>query len=81
MNPTPEEVERGLTDDDIGVRREWIQRSDYVPTSAQVERGLADGDKDTQALWTNKVKEIIRELAIKALKDALLKGLLNEELI
>jgi hypothetical protein len=40
--PTPEQVERGLIDKEVGVRETWARRMDYVPTPEQVERGLKD---------------------------------------
>jgi hypothetical protein len=40
--PTPEQVERGLTDRVPGVRAAWARRMDYVPTPEQIERGLTD---------------------------------------
>ena len=42
MKPTPEEVEKGLTDADEGVRCTMAKRTDFIPTPEQVERGLTD---------------------------------------
>jgi hypothetical protein len=40
--PTHEQIERGLMDEDPDVRYEWAHRPDFTPTPEQVERGLAD---------------------------------------
>jgi len=42
LEPTPDELERGLTDEDGHVRVAFAGRKDYTPTPAQIERGLTD---------------------------------------
>ena len=42
LKPTPDEIERGLTDEDENVRVAFAGRNDYTPTPAQIERGLTD---------------------------------------
>lgn len=42
MTPTPEEIERGLTDDNWSVREAFALRRDYTPSPEQIERGLTD---------------------------------------
>jgi hypothetical protein len=42
--PTPEQIERGLTDEGVsGFARSGHERMDFIPTPGQVERGLTDG--------------------------------------
>ncbi len=63
--PTPEQVERGLTDTDGLVRMVWARRTDYTPTVPQVERGITDSDWDvvmewmqrTDILWTEALRQ------------------------
>lgn len=44
-NPTPDEIELGLTDEDENVRVAFARRRDYTPTPAQIERCLTDEDE------------------------------------
>ena len=46
--PTPEQIERGLTDEDWHVRMAWVERTDFTPTPEQIKRGLTDRDWDVR---------------------------------
>lgn len=77
--PTPERIERGLTDKNEWVRLAWIERFDYTPTPEQIERGLAEGHPWFQKAWgkrmeferMKKLKEEREELAEKMLGDGI----------
>jgi hypothetical protein len=56
--PTPEQIERGLTDKEWRVRKAWAERMDYVPTPEQVERGLTDRFWGVCAAWAERIESI-----------------------
>jgi hypothetical protein len=49
--PTSEQIERGLTDENWGVRCDWAGHSHWTATSAQVERGLEDDNWHVREAW------------------------------
>lgn len=55
MKPTPEEVELGLTDENIYRRKTWAERTDYTPTPDQVERGLREGLMLSSHTWVRRM--------------------------
>jgi hypothetical protein len=53
---TPEQIEKGLTDEDLDVRIMWIKRVDFTPMQAQVERGLKDEIEVVQLAWKTRLR-------------------------
>lgn len=68
--PTPEQVERGLTDENWGIRCDWAGHRHYTPTPEQVERGLMDENQHVREAWMQRSREMC---------DTLLKDESHEE--
>jgi hypothetical protein len=58
--PTSKQVERGLTDEDCGVREVCAEREDFIPTNEQVERGLKDV-AEVSLVWIHKLRSFSEE--------------------
>lgn len=49
--PTPENIEKGLTSKEGWERREWAERLDYLPSEDQILRGLLDEVDGIKRVW------------------------------
>jgi hypothetical protein len=56
FTPTFEQIERGLTAVEWGIRNTWTERIDFTPTPEQVERGLTDHDSDIRSAWIKRLR-------------------------
>lgn len=52
--PTLEQVERGMRDRSVNVRRAWANRKDYTPTSRLAEIGLQDEYWRVRLAWVTR---------------------------
>ncbi len=88
FTPTPEQVEKGLTDKKEIVRLAWVSRKDFTPTPEQVERGLLDDSVQVclawiqrdDISWTHKQFQIGLQHPDENVREALEQALLRQKI-